>query len=207
MSRLSNQKQDALREQLREQLLSLPVPAFEHLMARLLRLCGYAEVQVLAGSQGGADLSAVTSSGMSQTLTLVQAKQYRSPVSRRFVDELRGAMLRTGAQQGVLLTTSTFFGPAYRAVWQGCPLPVRMVDGAEMIDLLHAHALGVTTSASGRAELDREFFAQLQRTHGSDPRPPQRPHAAPQPSQPHNFCPCCRTRLEIHLLPARSRRS
>lgn len=203
----SDPAQDSVREQLREQLLALPVPAFEHLMARLLGLCGYAEVQVLAGSQGGADLSAATSGGLSRSVTLVQAKQYRSPVSRRFVDELRGAMLRTGAQQGVLLTTSTFFGPAYRAVRKGCPLPVRLVDGAEMIGLLCAHGLGVRLSAQGRARIDCEFFTQLRRTHGSGPRPQQRPHAASQPPQPHNICPCCRTRLTIHLLPAPSRRS
>jgi hypothetical protein len=121
----SDPAQDSVREQLREQLLALPVPAFEHLMARLLGLCGYAEVQVLAGSQGGADLSAATSGGLSRSVTLVQAKQYRSPVSRRFVDELRGAMLRTGAQQGVLLTTSTssdqLTAPCGRAARSGAP--------------------------------------------------------------------------------------
>ncbi len=108
----------------------------------------------------------------------MQAKQYRRPVSRRFVDELRGAALRTGAQQGVLLTTSTFYLPAYRAVWKGCPLPVRLVDGSEMLDLLIAHDLGVITSARGRTKLDRKYFEDLRREHGNVPRPRQRPHAA-----------------------------
>lgn len=157
---------DVLREQLQEQLQTLPVAAFEHLIAQLLRRSGYAEVQVLGGSQGGADLSASTPSGLSQAVTLVQAKQYRAPVSRRFVDELRGAMLRTGAQQGVLLTTSTFYLPAYRAVWKAGPFPVRLVDGAKLIDLLLTHHLGVMPSARGHLKLDRAYFARIRREHG-----------------------------------------
>jgi hypothetical protein len=175
---------EQLRQQLLKQLLTLPVPAFEHLIAHLLRACGYEEVQVLAGmsggTQAGADLSASASSGLSRSVTLVQAKQYRTPVSRRFVDELRGAMLRTGAPQGLLLTTSTFYLPARRAVWKPCPLPVRLVDGRELLDLLLKHDLGVTTSATGRIKLDRRYFGRLRREHETGPRPQQRPHVTPR---------------------------
>lgn len=172
MNRLDRNR-DVVLEQLREQLLELSTPAFEHIVARLLRVCGYGDVQVLEGCKGGADLSASTSSGLSQTVTLVQAKQYRSPVSRRFVDELRGAMLRTGAQQGVLLTTSTFYLPAYRAMWKDCPLPVRLVDGPELLSLLLTHGLGVTTSAAGRLKIDHGYFAQLALDHGKKPHKKQ----------------------------------
>ena len=184
--------QDTLREQLRDQLQTLPPTAFEHLIARLLKSSGYAEVQVLGGSQGGADLSASVPNGLSQAVTLVQAKQYRAPVSRRFVDELRGAMLRMGAQQGVLLTTSSFYLPAYRAVWKPCPFPVRLVDGAKLIDLLLAHRVGVVPGAKGHLKLDRAYFAQLRRDHGGGrrpgiatvPKPPvSRDCAAPNPNQ------------------------
>jgi restriction endonuclease Mrr len=183
---------EQLRQQLLEQLLTLPVPAFGHLIAHLLRACGYEEVQVLAGmsggTQAGADLSASTSSGLSRSVTLVQAKQYRAPVSRRFVDELRGAMLRTGASQGLLLTTSTFYLPARRAVWKPCPLPVRLVDGRDLLDLLLKHGLGVTASATGRIKLDRRYFGRLRREHGEGSRPQQRPHvtaeAAPKEASP-----------------------
>jgi restriction endonuclease Mrr len=150
--------------------LALPSGAFEHLMARLLEAIGYREVRVLAGSQGGADLCASASQGFSRPVTLVQAKQYRLPVSRRFVDELRGAMLRHHAPHGVLLTTSTFYLPAYRAAGQPGPLPVRLVDGAELLDLLVAHKLGVGVSGTGRPRLDRAYFERLRREHGSLPR-------------------------------------
>jgi len=150
-----------VREQLLRELLALPVPAFDRLAARLLLECGYQTVQVLAEARGGADLLASASGGLCPARTLVQAKQYRAPVSRRFVDELRGAMLRHQAQQGLLVTTSTFFGPAYRAADLECALPVRLVDGEELLDLLLAKRLGVRASQGGRLALDREFFAAL----------------------------------------------
>lgn len=159
--RLQHDPHDAVRQELRQELLALPVPTFDRLVARLLLACGYRDVQVLEEGRGGADLSATVPSGLSSSLTLVQAKQYVSPVSRRFVDELRGAMLRLGAGQGLLLTTSTFYGPARHAAQTSCPLSVRLIDGPELLDLLLQHRLGVFLSPRGHLALDREFFAVL----------------------------------------------
>jgi len=150
-----------VRGQLHQELLTLPVPAFNRLIARLLLMCGYGSVQVLGEADGGADMVASASSGLSTTRTLIQAKQYQAPVSRRFVDELRGAMLRHRAPLGLLLTTSTFFGPTYRAADLECALPVRLVDGEELLDLLLAQRLGVRVSPGEQLALDREFFAAL----------------------------------------------
>ncbi len=106
-------------------------------------------------------------------MTLVQVKQYRTPVSRRFVDELRGAMLRTGAQQGLLLTTSSFYGPAYTAVHEeGAEgiAPVRLVDGEELLNLLIKHRLGVRESDSVHPEVDVDFFEYLKHDFGASTR-------------------------------------
>lgn len=161
-----------VREQLRQELLALPVSAFDRLVARLLLGCGYVAVQVLAEAQGGADLLASSSGGLGSTRTLVQAKQYRAPVSRRFVDELRGAMLRHQASQGLLITTSTFFGPAHRAAALACALPVRLVEGEELLGLLMAKGLGVRASHMGRPTLDPKFFVALLQEQASEPDAP-----------------------------------
>ncbi len=173
------------RSQLREQLLHLSPSAFEQLIARLLEACGYGRVQLLSASSGelpqslgfarraaltgGADLRALSSNGLSRVMTLVQVKQYRTPVSRRFVDELRGAMLRTGAQQGLLLTTSSFYGPAYTAVHgEGAEgiAPVRLVDGEELLNLLLKHRLGVQEDDSVHPQVDFDLFERLERDFG-----------------------------------------
>ena len=111
--------------------------------------------------RGGVDFSATSQQGLSSGLTLVQAKQYRIPVSRRFVDELRGAMLRSGAQHGLLITTSTFYGPALQAVAFPSAWPVRLIEGSELLDQLFEHRLGVRQTVAGRWRLDRGFLERL----------------------------------------------
>ena len=183
------QRIEETRSQLREQLLGLSSPAFEGLIARLLEACGYGRVQPLnassgelphslgfgrrAAQTGGADLRALSPNGLGRVMTLVQVKQYRTPVSRRFVDELRGAMLRTGAQQGLLITTSSFYGPAYTAVHEeGAEgvAPVRLVDGEELLNLLIKHHLGVQEGDPVHPQVDREFFEHLERNYGATAR-------------------------------------
>ena len=177
------------RSQLREQLIQLSPCAFEQLIARLLEACGYGRVQSLdassgelpqslgfgrrAAQTGGADLRALSPNGLGRVMTLVQVKQYRTPVSRRFVDELRGAMLRTGAQQGLLLTTSSFYGPAYTAVYEeGAEgiAPVRLVDGEELLNLLIKHRLGVQEGDSVHPQVDFDLFQHLERNFGAGTR-------------------------------------
>ena len=59
---------------------------------------------------------------------------------RSFVDELRGAMLRLGASQGLLVTTGTFSASAIEAAQAAqYAAPVRLMDGPELARLLRAH--------------------------------------------------------------------
>jgi len=146
--------------QLREALLCLDVPAFEALIAELLQRLGYSETQIKRPAHcastgkrrasrkgrnrhGGLDLQACNRSNITQALVLVQVKQYSRPVSRRFVDEIRGAMLRNGAQQGLLITTSTFSRTAHDAAAENPLMPITLLDGEQLLNLLFAQRLGV----------------------------------------------------------------
>jgi hypothetical protein len=137
-------RRDISPQQLREQLLALPFPDFARCLARLLGRLGYEETRLMGVTEGrgrnaygGFDLQATSRHGLSRSLLLAQVKQYRRPVPRSFVDELRGAMLRLGAQQGILLTTATF-SPAAREAAASAQhaLPIRLVEGDELIRLL-----------------------------------------------------------------------
>ena len=166
---------EEVREQLREHLLRLDVPAFEAFIAQLLGSLGYTNVQVKRAvhcvwtgerrrsrkgrnRHGGVDLQAYSQSELSHTLTIVQVKQYRQPVSRRFVDELRGAMLRNRAQQGLLITTSTFSDSARDAAQENPLLPVMLVDGEQLLALLFSQHLGVQQEMWS---LDANFFKRF----------------------------------------------
>jgi restriction endonuclease Mrr len=99
--------------------------------------------------RGGYDLQARLDNGLMDTLVLTQVKQYSTPVPRCFVDELRGAMLRMGAGQGLIVTTSKFAPVAIEAAKRGNhQLPVRLIDGRELLALLRTYKIGVPHSRS-----------------------------------------------------------
>jgi hypothetical protein len=169
-ARASSQKSwQCLHEQLREHLFALDYSAFNALMHTLLERSGYAPVLRSERKHkrgrtrsGGLDIRAYTRTDLASSLTLVQIKQYRRVVSRRFVDELRGTMLRLGAEQGLLLTTSTFSRVAWRAATFTETAPIGLLDGGSIGNLLVEYRLGVKKDRRGRLRVDTSFFDNLQ---------------------------------------------
>ena len=180
-----NKQKQRVREKLFDILLSLNVTQFERCMSCLLHALEYEDVRIMrkvnpqrrshkgCNRHGGFDLLA-RSSSFSPSLTLVQAKQYRRPVSRRFVDELRGAMIREGAQHGLLITTSTFPQNAVASARENQLLPIALIDAERLLDLMFRFSLGVRCrqsksgqNKSGQGQrrlhwrLDRRFFREL----------------------------------------------
>ncbi len=165
-----------LGRQLHWHLAALRFPAFADLAQLVLARSGYHKV-VLAGRlsprgrilHGGCDLQAYTHTDLETVVTAVQLKQYHCLVGRRFVDELRGAMLRLGAEQGLLITTSAF-SPAVRQVARESDIaPVRLVDGAEFISILLQHRLGIC-QRDGQWQVDHAFFKRLGRRAAASSR-------------------------------------
>jgi len=175
--------------QARDRMIALPFSEFAGGVARLLERMGYRDVRLMGIAQGrnehgGLDLRATLPNDLTQTLVVAQVKQYRGPVPRKFVDEIRGTMLRLGAQQGLLVTTSSF-APAAREAASAAQnaLPVRLMDGGELAALMALH--GVSTGQDeGKAagyvprnpSAGRQEVRQAGR-HGIPPEPP----CAPRP--------------------------
>lgn len=171
----------ALDHKIREHIQGLTVVAYEQLIAQLLQSLGYSTIAVLRASNrqrrsrkgrnshGGVDITARKSGGLSEDLILVQVKQYNRPVPRRFVDELRGAMLRQEARHGLLITTSTFSPVAYKAAHDDHIVPVHLLNGTGLIRLLIWHGLGVKRTRRGKLRFDRQFFQQLSLANGGAP--------------------------------------
>ncbi len=165
-----------LRQELQEQLHALPAPAFEHLIALLLERMGYRDIQVLRQSQpgrishkgrtahGGMDLQASFGTGPTRTHLAIQVKQYRRPVVRHFVDELRGALLRHHLQQGVLITTSRFSPMARSSAGEPHLLPITLVEGDKLLDYLLFYQLGArhwTPVLNGSADSNQSVSATI----------------------------------------------
>lgn len=162
-SNSSNRRQ----QQLLLELQKLEYPSLLVLVMFLLRRLRYSKVEILGRRWlrgrtriGGADIAATVESPAASALMLVQVKRYSRDVSRRFVDELRGAMLRLNASQGLMITTGSFAAEAQRAAREFSGRPITLLDGPALARLMDSSGLGVT-NVDGVPMVDVQFFSSL----------------------------------------------
>lgn len=171
-------------------LLTLPFPAFVRTVCVLLTRLGYQNVGTVKpmhrkgrgrNAHGGLDIEAYLPQGLTRTRVIAQVKQYSRPVPRSFVNELRGTMLRHGAQQGLLITTATFSPTAREAASAlSDTLPIQLVDGAELMRLLLEHSIPMHVPQV-------DSTPQLSLGHTTeDTRPQSRRGASHTPPLPHS---------------------
>lgn len=181
-----SQPPQALRDALKTELLTLSFHGFEACVQDLLHALGYTQVSLLERTairqrtgHGGHDLAAASETGVTQTRVLIQVKQYLRPVSRRFVDELAGCLARSAAEQGMIITTGIFSKAAVNAAQAHQVVPIRLVGGDELLDLLVAEQVGVKALGDGEGaewQIDRTYFQSLYERY---PRPPLLPQIRP----------------------------
>lgn len=158
-------KRDAeLSDELLYEIRALSFRAFCYLVRLLLYRSGYTGVHLIEPISGGRaiydGLAATSRTDLATALTLIRVKQAEgAPVSRRFVDQLRGAMARLGAEHGLLIVTGHFSHYALEAVKQHTLPPVRLMNGHELVALMKAHGLGV----KDRHHVDTTFFTALEK--------------------------------------------
>ncbi len=179
-----------LHGQLRQSLLGLSYRAFLQCVIRLLSAQGYHAVAPAGRSRfkgrnhsGGWDMEAhyavrdfEGSCAIRTALCIAQVKQFDAlTVAQRQVDELRGCLVRAGADQALLITLSTFSSVAQEAAHAGRQLaPVRLIDGDELLDLLIRHQIGIQRSGREWIVDDLYFdgleqrFANVEDREGED---------------------------------------
>ncbi len=179
--------QTPLSRQLRRRLLTLDYPAFARCICALLEALGYEDARPAGRKEwkgynrpggGGYDLEANLPGGLTSRYMIAQIKQYDAlAVHQRSVDELRGACLRLGAAEALLITVSAFSEVVRKRAASpdltATPVaPVRLIDGDELLGLLIRHRIGVRERVQGgnrrleinrweinRLEIDEAFFA------------------------------------------------
>lgn len=193
------QKLPDVRDELRERLLALPFAAFLRCVADLMEASGYTDVQVSSrkdwrgrngkDGSGGLDLTARLSVGGVARRIIVQAKQFDESqrVFLSQVDALRGVCLRAGATEGLLLTTGPVSSRVPRQLLATASfVPVRVLDGDELLDLLIAYRIGVWQESweegQARYGLDEAYFKGLEAAPDGNSRAdcvPQNPPLSP----------------------------
>ncbi len=152
------------REELLDALLKLEPPAFERLIQRLLRECGFIQVEVTGRSgDGGIDGHGILRlGGLLSFHVIFQCKRYQGAVTPSQVRDFRGAMVGR-ADKGLLITTGTFTKEAVReATRDGAPA-IDLIDGEQLLNKLKELSLGVRTRRVEVEEVtvDREWLVSV----------------------------------------------
>ena len=149
---------------LRVLLLAMEYEDFAKCVCRLLEAIGYQDARPAGRTGwkgynrpggGGWDIEAALPGGLVPRRVVVQAKQFDGlTVHQRNVDELRGACLRAGASEALLVTTSAFSAVVRKAAASpsqagGLAAPVRLIGGEELLALMVRHRIGVRRSGRG----------------------------------------------------------
>lgn len=136
-----------------------PPRALEERVAELLRATGYTDVQVIGGpNDSGVDVLCKLVDPLRRArVVAVQVKRYRTPVGRRWNDELLGVVSRRQfqAEEGIVFTTSDYSKGARKAA---SGQPIQLIDGAALIRGLAEHKISLRLGELGelRGEADDE---------------------------------------------------
>lgn len=149
------------REQITSILQNLDPYAFERLSQRLLRECGFSDVQVTKRSgDGGIDgTGKLRIQGIFSFNVAFQCKRYKGQVGAGAIRDFRGS-LGTNIEKGVLITTGAFTKAAKDEASSEGKRLIDLMDGEELINKLAEYGIGLNEVIS--YEIDEDFFNSLE---------------------------------------------
>ena len=159
---LDNEEQENIdwRERISNILHNLNPYAFEKLAQRLLRECGFSDVEVTKKSgDGGIDgTGKLRINGIFSFNVAFQCKRYKGQVGAPQIRDFRGS-LGTNIEKGVLITTGTFTREAKEEASSEGKRLIDLMDGEELINKLAEYGIGLNEVKS--YEVDEDFFNTL----------------------------------------------
>lgn len=139
------EKYDAgLRAAVLANIRRLDPATFEEFAKKLLETYGFLEVEVTQYSKdGGIDGHGKLKVGLAYLNVAFQCKRFRTnSVGRPEIDKFRGA-IQGQFEQGIFFTTSTFAQGAEAASFRPGAVPIILIDGKAIVDLMIDKQFGV----------------------------------------------------------------
>ncbi|MCE2594915.1 restriction endonuclease [Motilimonas cestriensis] len=131
-----------------DHLYTLEPEEFEFFCLRFLERYGFEDMQITQrGRDGGIDVYGTLEVGISPLHVAAQCKRYKkgNKVSRPEIDQFRGA-IQGDYQQGIFITTSTFTQDAQDVAFKRGCVPIVLIDGETLAEIMIDRGIGVTTS-------------------------------------------------------------
>jgi len=133
----------SFRSQLLDKLNELTPRQFELFARKLLQAYGFVDVKVTnVSSDGGVDGYGKLRLGLATMNVAFQCKRWQGNVGRPEVDKFRGA-IQGEFEQGVFFVTSDFTPQAREASLKSGAVPIILLNGESIIDLMIQKGIGV----------------------------------------------------------------
>lgn len=152
------------RDQTMKYLLEMEPTSFERLTQRMLRECGFIQVEVIGRTgDGGIDGKGIMRlGGLMSFHVIFQCKRYQGSVSAGQIRDFRGAMVGR-ADKGLIVTTGSFTKDAIReATRDGAPA-IDLLDGEQLVDKLKELGLGIQSRKIEIEQVivDQQWFTSI----------------------------------------------
>lgn len=148
------------RTRLFDVLINMDPYGFERLSKRVLRECGFTQVEVTKkSSDGGIDgTGKLKINGIFSFNVAFQCKRYKGQVGAGDIRDFRGS-LTTDIEKGVFITTGTFSKAAREEASNPGKQQIDLIDGDDFIDKLAQYEIGVKPITT--YEIDEDFFKKI----------------------------------------------
>lgn len=148
------------RDRLANILQNMNPYGFERLVQRILRECGFTQVEVTKKSgDGGIDgVGKLKINGIFTFNVAFQCKRYKGSVGAPEIRDFRGS-LTTNIEKGVMITTGTFSKQAKEEALNQGKKQIDLIDGEELISKIVEFGIGVKPVTS--YEIDEGFFDKI----------------------------------------------
>ena len=148
------------RTKLHDILLNMNPFAFERLTQRLLRECGFSQVEVTKKSgDGGIDgFGKLMINGLFSFKVAFQCKRYNGTVPASDIRDFRGS-LTTDVEKALFITTGSFSKPAKEEAMTQGKIQIDLIDGEESMNRLAEFQIGVKPITD--YDIDEVYFSQI----------------------------------------------
>lgn len=155
---LLDKEAQQVHDRLHELLMSLHPQQFEVFAGKLLESVGFTDIEITNYiGDGGIDGYGNLEMGVVKVKAAFQVKRWHQNVPRPNIDQFRGA-IQGKFDQGIFITTSDFSGEAKKVSSVPGAVPIVLINGDKVVDIMLEKGLGVKQEPLTIIRLDEEFF-------------------------------------------------
>jgi virulence-associated protein VapD len=155
--------QNRVRQDLRTHLLSMPPQKFEELIRSLLEEMGFEKTETTQYvNDKGVDVRGILRTNQLTAMRVViQAKRWTNNIGSVPVRNLRGSLRMVDGEQGIIITPSDFTPEARAEAQAEGKMPITLINGAQLIDLLFQYKIGVKQEERIIHSIDAEYWTEV----------------------------------------------